>query len=176
MNQISMIARNATLRAMVEAVTAAERGLEAGRERRVAEALTPFLDRPELLAGIDCPGCPDRYVRHLLHEDRERGWAMVAIVWQPGQASPVHGHRTWCALGVHRGWLEERYFALGTGGRPVRTRTVPRATGATSCGPADITMIHQMHNASDVDALSIHVYGVRYDSFGEGVNWVYEAA
>lgn len=176
MNQISTIARNATLQAMIEAVTAAERGPVAGREHRIAEAIAPFLDRPELLAGIDCPGCPERYVRHLLHEDRERGWAMVAIVWQPGQTSPVHGHRTWCALGVHRGWLEERFFALGTGGRPVRTRTVPRATGATSCGPADITLIHQLANASDALAVSIHVYGVRYDRFGEGVNWVYEAA
>lgn len=176
MNQISAIARNATLQAMIETVSAAERGPEAGRECRIAAALAPFLDRPELLAGIDCPGCPERYVRHLLHEDRERGWAMVVIVWQPGQASPVHGHRTWCALGVHRGWLEERFYALGTGGRPVRTRTVSRPTGATSSGPADITAIHQLHNASGATAVSIHVYGVRYDSFGEGVNWVYEAA
>jgi predicted metal-dependent enzyme (double-stranded beta helix superfamily) len=175
MNQISTVARNATLQAMIEGVTAAERGPVAGREKRIAEAIEPFLDRPELLAGLDCPGCPDRYVRHLLHEDKAAGWAMVAIVWEPGQESPVHGHRTWCALGVHRGWLEERFFALGTGGTPVRTRTVARPMGATSGGPADITLIHQLHNASDATAVSIHVYGVRYDSFGEGVNWVYAA-
>jgi predicted metal-dependent enzyme (double-stranded beta helix superfamily) len=173
MNQISAVARNATLQAMIEAVTAAERGPDAGREGRIAEAIARFLDRPELLAGLDCPGCPDRYVRHLLHEDRDAGWAMVAIVWQPGQASPVHGHRTWCAFGVHRGWLEERFFALGSAGRPVRTRTVPRPMGATSCGPADITLIHQIHNASEATAISIHAYGVRYDSLGEGVNRIY---
>jgi predicted metal-dependent enzyme (double-stranded beta helix superfamily) len=173
MNQISAVARNATLQAMIEAVTAAERGPDAGREGRIAEAIARFLARPELLAGLDCPGCPDRYVRHLLHEDRQAGWAMVAIVWQPGQASPVHGHRTWCAFGVHRGWLEERFFALGSAGTPVRTRTVPRPMGATSCGPADITLIHQIHNASEATAISIHAYGVRYDSLGEGVNRVY---
>ncbi|WP_337875129.1 cysteine dioxygenase family protein [Elioraea sp.] len=176
MNQVSAIARNATLQAMIEAVTAAERGADAGKECRIAAAIAPFLDRAELLAGIDCPGSPERYVRHLLHEDRERGWAMVAIVWESGQASPVHGHRTWCALGVHRGWLEERFFALGIGGRPVRTRTLSRSRGATSSGPADITLIHQLANVSDAPAVSIHVYGVRYDRFGEGVNWVYEPA
>jgi len=47
--------------------------------------------------------------------------------------------------------------------------------GATSCGPADITRIHQLHNASTATAISIHVYGVRYDRFGEDVNWIYPA-
>jgi len=173
MNEVGALARNATLQAMIEFVTSAEHGPDTGREGRIAEAVGPFLDRPELLAGFDCSGCPNRFVRHLLHQHRDAGWAMVAIVWEPGQASPVHGHRTWCAFGVHRGWIEERHFALVSSGKPVGIRTVPRRIGATSYGQADITLIHQLANVLDATAVSIHVYGVRYHSFGEGVNWVY---
>jgi predicted metal-dependent enzyme (double-stranded beta helix superfamily) len=176
MNEVSALARNATLQAMIEFVTSAEHGPDTGREGRIAKAVGPFLDRPELLAGFDCSGWPNRFLRHLLHQHRDAGWAMVAIVWERGQASPVHGHRRWCAFGVHRGWIEERTFTLGSSSSSSKTvplRTVPRRIGATSYGQADITLIHQLANVLDATAVSIHVYGVRYHSFGEGVNWVY---
>ncbi|WP_291297377.1 cysteine dioxygenase family protein [Elioraea sp.] len=166
---------NTMLGAMVEAMTAAVEASPAQRHAAIADALAPFLGRPQLLAGIPCPCSPARYVRHLLHEDRAGGWAMVALAWAPGQASPVHGHRTWCALGIHEGWLEERYFTLSHG-LPVLGTALPRAAGATSAGPADITLIHQLANVSGAPALSIHVYGVAYDGMGDGVNHVYAAA
>jgi predicted metal-dependent enzyme (double-stranded beta helix superfamily) len=176
MNEVSALARNATLQAMIEFVTSAEHGPDTGREGRIAEAVGPFLDRPELLAGFDCSGCSNRFVRHLLHQHRDAGWAMVAIVWERGQASPVHGHRRWCAFGVHRGWIEERSFTLGSSSsKTVPLRTVPRPMGPTSCGPAAITLIHQLANVLDATAVSIHVYRVRYDCFGKAVNWVYAA-
>jgi predicted metal-dependent enzyme (double-stranded beta helix superfamily) len=166
---------NCMLATMVNAVTTAVAMGEATRHQAIADALAPFLGRQELLAGIPCPCSPARYVRHKLHEDRAGGWAMVALAWMPGQASPVHGHRTWCALGVHEGWLEERYFSL-THGLPVLGTAVPRAVGATSAGAADITLVHQLANVSGALALSIHVYGVAYDGMGDGVNHVYAAA
>jgi predicted metal-dependent enzyme (double-stranded beta helix superfamily) len=165
---------NPVLAAMTDAVAAAARAI-GQPHRAVAEALGPFLADARLLDGIACPVRADRYTRHLLHEDAAAGWAMVAIAWGPGQASPVHGHRTWCAFGVHAGWLEERHFSL-SGGQPVLGTALPRAAGATSAGPADITLIHQLANVSAHPALSIHVYGVTFDDFGDGVNHVYAAA
>ncbi len=166
--------RSGAFAAMLGAVSAAARTQEASRHRAVAEALAPHLAAEDLLTGIPCPCSPERYVRHLLHEDREQGWAMVAIAWAPGQASPVHGHRTWCAVGVHRGWLEERHFALASGMPALGARHV-RACGATCSGPADISLIHQLANVSTAPALSLHVYGVAFDRFGDGVNHVYAA-
>lgn len=166
---------NPVLAAMTEAVSRAALSEIGLRHRAVAEALGPFLADEGLLAGIACPIRADRYTRHLLHEDGRAGWAMVAIAWGPGQASPVHGHRTWCAFGVHAGWLEERHFSLARG-LPVLGAALPRARGATSSGPADISLIHQLANVSGEPALSIHVYGVAFDDFGDGVNHVYAAA
>ncbi len=165
----------ATIATLIEAVADAAATARDQRHRAVGQALAPFLGDPDLLDGIPCPCGPDRYTRHLLHEDRRGGWAMVAIAWLPGQRSPVHGHRTWCAFGVHDGVLEERHFTLEAEG-PVLRSAAARRVGATSAGPADIALIHQLANVSSAPALSIHVYGVGFDRFGDGVNHVYATA
>jgi predicted metal-dependent enzyme (double-stranded beta helix superfamily) len=144
------------------------------RHIAVARAIAPYLGQPNLLAGRDCPCNPDRYSRHLLYNDSEAGYAVVAIVWVPGQMSPVHGHRTWCALGVHRGWLAETFFA-NEDGQAKPTGCTPRGPGATSNAPADPNAIHRLANLGTEEAVSIHVYGVAFDRFGDGVNEVYAA-
>ena len=110
MNAISRPVAISPLASMLADIADAARSDIATRHITVAAALAPYLGDPDLLAGRDCPCNPDRYCRHLLHNNAEQGYAVVAIVWTPGQMSPVHGHRTWCALGVHRGWLAETYF------------------------------------------------------------------
>ncbi|MBS7812669.1 cysteine dioxygenase family protein [Roseococcus pinisoli] len=138
------------------------------RPAAVAEAIRPYLDDPRLLAEKDCPCCPDRYIRHLLGEGD--GYAVVALVWRPGQMSPVHAHRTWCALGVHRGVLSEHFFQAGE--TPCPTAVHLRGRGATSHGPASPELIHRIANCSAEVAVSIHVYGVPFADFAEGVNEV----
>ena len=48
-----------------------------------------------------------------------------------------------------------------------------RRPGETSHGPADPKLVHRLANLGCRDALSIHVYGVSFDRFGDGVNLVY---
>lgn len=138
------------------------------RPAAVAAAIAPHLDDPKLLAGKDCPCCPDRYIRHLL--DEGEGYAVVALVWRPGQMSPVHAHRTWCALGVHRGVLSEHFFAPGE--TPCPKAVHLRGCGAISHGPADPDLIHRIANCGAEVAVSIHVYGVPFNEFAEGVNLI----
>jgi predicted metal-dependent enzyme (double-stranded beta helix superfamily) len=143
----------------------------ARRDRAVAQAIAATVSRPELLDGVDCPCCPDRYVRHLLHSDPEGGYAVVALVWRPGQMSPVHAHKTWCAFGVHQGVLTETYYAPGEPPVPSETRLL--APGGTGNGPADPSLIHRLANLSCRAAISIHCYGVGFDRFGADVNEVF---
>ena len=173
MNAIStQLPLNANLSAMLDAIAIAAGGDVGARHVQVAEALAPYLGLADLLAGRDCPCNPQRYMRHLLHNNVEAGYAVVAIVWEPGQMSPVHGHRTWCALGVHRGWLAETFFARD--GQAVKpTGCTPRGPGAVSHATADLDAIHRLANLGTEEAISIHVYGVGFDDFGEGVNEVY---
>jgi predicted metal-dependent enzyme (double-stranded beta helix superfamily) len=136
---------------------------------RVATALMPYLNDPDLLRGVVCSCDPARYTRHLLGEGD--GYCVLAIAWRPGQMSPVHAHKAWCGLGVHRGWLVESFFDAASGtARPVGCR--PRGIGDVSHAAADGNAIHRIANVGVADALSIHVYGASYDRLGADVNLV----
>ncbi|PHK96903.1 cysteine dioxygenase [Pseudoroseomonas rhizosphaerae] len=171
---MSFIAPQGPLAAMLADIAAAARaGDEAERPGRVAAAIAPWLAVPELLAPGACPCDPKRYVRHLLQADPQGGYAVVALAWRPGQMSPVHAHRTWCALGVYRGTLTEGHYVAGAEGAPRQTGSVLRPPGATCHGPADPGLIHRLANLGGEEAVSIHVYGVPFDRFGSDVNLVY---
>jgi predicted metal-dependent enzyme (double-stranded beta helix superfamily) len=175
MNAISRpIALTSALDAMLADIARATSAEAALRHRAVAAAIAPYLGNPGLLAGRDCPCNPQRYCRHLLFNDPQAGYAVIAIVWTPGQMSPVHAHRTWCAFGVHRGWLAETYFER-KGDIVTPTNCTPSGPGRTGCAAADPDTIHRLANLGTEEAVSIHVYGVGFDDFGTGVNEVYAA-
>ncbi|MXP63982.1 cysteine dioxygenase [Roseomonas sp. M0104] len=172
---MSFIAPRSRLDAMLSDIAAAARTDLAERPRRVAAALAGHLLDPGLLAERSCPCRPDRYVRHLLHADPQGGYAVVALAWRPGQMSPVHAHRTWCAFGVHRGILTEGLYRAERGGEPVQCGSALRAPGMVGHGAADPELIHRLANLGSAEALSVHVYGVPYERFGQDVNLVYAA-
>jgi predicted metal-dependent enzyme (double-stranded beta helix superfamily) len=159
---------------MLAGIAAAAREPIEARPGAVAAAIVAFAADPTLLADVDCPCCPDRYVRHLLGADPEGRYAVVALVWRPGQMSPVHAHRTWCALAVHQGTLTETYYEPGEE-HPIPTATTLLRPGEGSHGAADPRLIHRIANLSCRTAISIHCYGVGYDRFGSDVNEVHAA-
>ena len=162
------------IRRLLADIADAARSPVDGRDRQMAAALAPHLGDPELLCGLECPCRPERYTRHLLHNDPEAGYAAVVIAWSPGQMSPVHGHHTWCAFGVQRGWLTETFFRPdGATAQP--TACLPRRPGDVGHAPANPAAIHRLANLGTEPALSLHVYGVSYDRFGDGVNAVWAA-
>ena len=166
-NPTPLAAINPTpLAAMLAAIASAARAPLAQRPAAVAAALAAHAAAPDLLAGRDCPCNPDRYVRHLLAEGA--GYAVVALVWRPGQLSPIHAHKAWCALAVHRGTMTEHHFAPGDPPRPTAARLLE--AGATSHGPADPDLIHRLGNCSAETAVTIHAYGVPYARFAQDLN------
>jgi predicted metal-dependent enzyme (double-stranded beta helix superfamily) len=148
---------------------------EEARPSALAEALAPWLGDPALLAGLDCPCGAEHYARHLLHDEPEAGYAVVALVWRPGQMSPVHAHRSWCALGVHQGTLTETYYAVQEGQLPEPAATRLLRPGDTSHGAADPRLIHRLANLSCETAVSLHCYGVAFERMATELNLVLAA-
>ncbi len=165
------------LETMLAGIAAAARQAPEERPAAVGAAIQALAAEPTLLAGIDCPCSPDRYVRHLLHADPEGRYAVVALVWRPGQMSPVHGHRTWCAFATHQGVLTETLYAPAeaAGDLPLPQASRLLRPGEGGHGPADPRLIHRIANLSCRTAVSIHCYGVGYDRFGADVNEVLAA-
>jgi len=170
-----LIAAQGALNALLTDIAIAARSPLHDRPRKVAEAIGAHLLNPELLAGRHCACCPDRYVRHLLYADPAGSYAAVALVWRPGQMSPIHAHRTWCAFGVHRGVLTEGFYRFADNDPPQQSSSALRAPGSVCHGPADPHQIHRLANLGSDTALSIHVYGAPFERFGEDVNLIYEA-
>jgi len=131
-------------------------------------------DTATLLAGLPpgaLDGDPDTYTRHLVHADPYERFSVMVLVWRPGQFSPVHGHRTWCAYRVLRGTMAERHYRWNPQCRTAtQVNAVTREAGDTFSVPAGLQHIHALGNASDAIAVSLHIYGVEQDRIATGVN------
>lgn len=53
---------------------------------------------------------PDHYARNAIYIDDNDALSLFALVWRPGQWTPIHDHGTWGVVGVLEGTLEERNF------------------------------------------------------------------
>ncbi|WP_051338731.1 cysteine dioxygenase family protein [Streptomyces flavidovirens] len=144
----------------------------------VGERLAPHLGAGDLLTAGQRASDPEHYRQHLLHAEPDGSFSVVALVWLPGQRTPVHDHVAWCTTGVHAGAEHERRYRLvpscdGTAARLVATRDVVNPRG-TVCGFAPPGDIHLVWNAGTDVAISLHVYGADLSRLGTSVRRVYE--
>lgn len=115
-------------------------------------------------------GDPDRYTRHMLHRDPLGRFLVLALVWQPGQETPIHDHSCWGIMGMVENALEEHaYQRLDDGSRPdfcdlTKGRSMDVVQGGVSYLLPPHEEIHRIGNTSDKQAISLHVYGRDLDA------------
>ncbi|MFC4705303.1 MULTISPECIES: cysteine dioxygenase family protein [Paraburkholderia] len=139
--------------------------------RGVRAALAAALADPALVTAAQREGSAEKYRRHLIAADPLGRYAVASLVWQPGQASPIHAHHTWCGYAVLEGTLTEKLYAwdeVRQGADVVRAH--PRAAGAISFGGRGRANIHRLSNESASTCVSLHVYGVSGEQFATHVN------
>lgn len=142
---------------------------------QVAQALGPFLGREDLLLAEQTEGDPAAYRQHVLHAEDDGSFSVVALVWLPGQVTPIHDHVSWCVVGVHQGTeAETRYQVTTDEGHQalVVTDTTTNAQFST-CGFAPPGDIHRVRNCGDAKTISIHVYGADIRRLGSSVRREY---
>lgn len=158
------------------------RGLAAGIEACLPDAAALLA----LLPAAARAGSPDGYTRHLVYADPLDRFSAMLLVWRPGQASPVHGHRTWCAYRVLQGTLQERHYRWDADAGVARAcGGTERRPGGVFSVPAGLRHIHALSNdgtetgggdgAGGV-AISLHIYGVAPEHIATGVNLLVQAA
>ena len=110
-----------------------------------------------------------KYTRHLLHADAEDRFSLLALVWKPGQGTPIHDHPSWGVIGVLRGRMRFTNYAPSTEeGQnclvPVETFIGPAGSVGTVYPPA--MDLHRMDNcSSDEVAVTLHAYGCLVKEF-----------
>ena len=139
----------------------------------VADQLRLHLPGPDILTAEQRDGDPAGYCSHLLHAEPDGSFSVTALVWRPGQVTPIHDHVTWCVFGVIQGAEhEERYVLLDDGWLEQGGGSVNAAGDVAGLAPpADI---HRVRNVGAHTAISLHVYGTDISRLGSSVRSIYD--
>jgi 3-mercaptopropionate dioxygenase len=139
----------------------------------VARRLEPLLVHDDWLAAChQAPGV-DSYRQHLLHVSPCRRLSVVALVWRPGQATPIHDHVAWCVVGVYRGLERETRYRLADGALE-RTATIEAGPGHVEALIPPAENIHSVQAGGNELTISIHVYGADIERLGSSVYRIYD--
>jgi 3-mercaptopropionate dioxygenase len=142
--------------------------------RLVTRELARHLPSPDLLTAEQRSGDPEGYRTHILHSEPDGSFSIVALVWRPGQVTPIHDHVTWCVFGVIQGEEHEELFRLdGEGGCLLKAETNTNTTAEVG-GFAPPGDIHRVRNAGEDTAISIHIYGTDVSRIGSSVRRRYD--
>ena len=165
--------------ALVEAIRAEVRrhGDWQRTAERVAGRLRALLPGPGVLTAEQRRGDPAGYVTYLLHAEPDGSFSVAAMVWLPGQETPVHDHVTWCVTAVLQGTEYEEIFApQADASGMARLEVVGRSENAagTVSGFAPPGDIHRVRNTGDGVAISMHVYGADISRLGSSIRREYE--
>ena len=139
----------------------------------VADVLWLHMPGAEILTAEQRYGDPAGYRCHLLHAEPDGSFSFVALVWRPGQATPIHDHVTWCVFGVIQGAEHEERYVLRDDGWLEQAGTAVNATGDVT-GLAPPGDIHRVRNDSDQTAISLHIYGTDISRMGSSVRRIYD--
>jgi predicted metal-dependent enzyme (double-stranded beta helix superfamily) len=138
----------------------------------IAARLQPLLGTEGWLAAEHERGSEEGYRQHLLHVSACRRLSVVALVWLPGQATPIHDHVSWCVVGVHRGEEHETHFReIEHGGRRglVPVGEVVARPGHVEALVPPAGDIHLVRASGTEKTISIHVYGADIEQRGTSI-------
>jgi 3-mercaptopropionate dioxygenase len=138
----------------------------------VAERLERLLAEDGWLAAEHRLASRDGYRQHLLHVSESRRLSVVALVWLPGQRTPIHDHVSWCVVGVYRGVERETHYRLvdGDGRRLLLpTGTVEARAGHVEALVPPAQNIHSVTAVGTGKTISIHVYGADIERLGTSI-------
>jgi predicted metal-dependent enzyme (double-stranded beta helix superfamily) len=116
---------------------------------------------------------PAGYSRNLIYDAPDASLSLYAIVWLPGQWTPVHDHGSWGVVGVVEGVLEERSYVRLSPDRGAdqaidlaRGGTVLLRHGAVTSFVPNPDHIHVTGvPAERPRAVSLHLYGRTMSDF-----------
>ncbi|HXW44240.1 MAG TPA: cysteine dioxygenase family protein [Streptosporangiaceae bacterium] len=140
----------------------------------VAAELRRHLPGPEVLTDEERAGDAEGYRCHVLHAEPDGSFSVTAMVWLPGQVTPIHDHVTWCVFGVIQGAEYEELYSLSADGSHLTELGRSQNNVGEVSGFAPPGDIHRVRNYGQDVAISIHVYGADITRLGSSVRRVYE--
>ena len=112
------LAMHASLETFVANCESVIAGIEAAADR--VTAIAPLMQSfavcaDNFLSAEHLRSEPEHYARNAIHIAPGGDLSLFALVWLPGQWTPVHDHGCWGVVGIVRGVLEERSYMSASG-------------------------------------------------------------
>lgn len=154
------------------------RGAATGEPADCVAAIAPLMQR--LLASADAfltpahlRADPRSYARNAICLPPDGRLSLYALVWSPGQWTPVHDHGSWGVVGVVRGVLEERSFLSPAGAIAGDSGIRLERGGMVLLGPGSVSTFvpnpDHIHVTGVPEtretAVSLHLYGRTMNAF-----------
>jgi len=136
---------------------------------RVVAALLGAPPISLLITPEQCTASRHCYTRRVIYGDPAGRFTILALIWGPGQFSPVHAHQTWCAYMVCDNSLTETEYVFEAG-RAAPAHTAMRPPGYCCFSDAGLDHTHRLGNSGARTAISLHVYGVDSSHVATRVN------
>jgi len=162
-----------TFIANCESVTASMQG---AAER--VTAIAPLMQRlaacaDDFLSAEHIRSEPEHYARNAIHIAPRGNLSLFALVWRPGQWTPVHDHGSWGVVGIVRGVLEERSYMSASGDITCDSDIRLRRGGVILLNPGSVSSfvpnpdhIHMTGVPGERETcISLHLYGRNMNSF-----------
>jgi len=117
--------------------------------------------------------CAAGYARNLVYDAPDASLSLYALVWLPGQWTPVHDHGSWGVVGVVEGVLEERSYVRLSPDRGADEAIELARGGTILLGRGSVTSFvpnpDHIHvtgvPAGRPRAVSLHLYGRTMSDF-----------
>ena len=141
-------------------------------------AIAPLMQRlvghaGEFLSAEHFRSEPEHYTRNAIHIAPSGNLSLFALVWLPGQWTPVHDHGSWGVVGLVQGVLEERSYMSASGEIMADSGIRLKRGGVLLLNPGSVSSfvpnpdhIHMTGVPADREAcVSLHLYGRNMNSF-----------
>ena len=140
----------------------------------IAPAMHAFVrDAERFLGPQHYRADPEHYARNAIFIAPEQDLSLYALVWSPGQWTPVHDHGSWGVVAVLRGTLHERSYVRMNPERAGDEDIELKPGGVFLLDPGTVTSfvpnpdhIHRTGVPADAaPVVSLHLYGRNMNSF-----------
>jgi predicted metal-dependent enzyme (double-stranded beta helix superfamily) len=115
----------------------------------------------------------EHYARNAIYIAPSGNLSLFALVWLPGQWTPVHDHGCWGVVGIVRGVLEERSYMSATGNITAASGIRLKRGGVILLNPGSVSSfvpnpdhIHRTGVPQERETcVSLHLYGRNMNSY-----------
>ena len=133
---------------------------------RIQDLAADLVAEPLDLAPEQCAFPEEGYGRHMLYEDEDYGFVVIAMCWPEGIQGATHDHGTWGVVAVAQGSVMiTNYERLDDGSEPehcelrAHDQIVGRKGAVGYVLPPELDFHRVGNGCCETQAISIHTYG-----------------